>query len=713
MRQLSLFGDRKKLPGLRPARLDRILVLWIAGLQIVWIGCLPMLWSRALDTSGATHLLTLAAMALAVRLAAPLPGRIARGLQRLMSLLGVQDVLRMELATAGGVAGGEAESRTLQRMLGGMAAVAALCLAVSTAAAVAAEPACRWLTGRFLWSPASWRVASFLLQLAAFLPMGLGLSLTFLAGALVRGGSGRDIYASSFRDWLWAAAAALAALALLWVLGAEWLGASGVAAVLLLGTGVGLFARREVTVRPRRTVHPISTGPQRRRRVGIAAGFAVAALLLLVQMRMWADLASVGPAGTWWWASGSLVLLAVMLRHVDHKSHPPGALQAIGVCVGAPAGALAQAALALQAASAWAGGDLLGAWLLAGMAVGAQLPLAALGAILLSRQRRTFAIAGGRARAYVGSVAAGLALGVLAYVAAGMLPGGEVLLAGAGLAVLAGAAAAGIIHSRRLGGQLRWAGCGSALIVATALVLLLAVRAAKEQFGIARPGVWLTGLRATADRPPVVASSGGLSAYMQPRHQAVSEALAQLMRRHGGRWWVVASSAEDLPAEGMPAAVTGVWSAPDPSAVPSLGRAGLLADRRAGHLLLSQVDAGGETFDAVLLAPVPAGHPQAWRCYRSGALRRAASRLNSGGVLAIRTQAPARSKGKIALVVAAVRALAGSCWVAWTETDQTLDVLITAPARTPSPAAGGELKVASGAEFLERFGARLASPGDR
>ena len=76
---------------MKPALIDKVLVIWIAAVLVVMTACLTILWSWALDSSGRSTLLAISATFWAVSAAAGVPSRLSRAGQRLAIWLKLQD----------------------------------------------------------------------------------------------------------------------------------------------------------------------------------------------------------------------------------------------------------------------------------------------------------------------------------------------------------------------------------------------------------------------------------------------------------------------------------------------------------------------------------------------------------------------------------------------------------------------------------------------
>jgi len=661
---------------MRPVHIDRLSVVLIAAPLVVWAGCLTVLWGWAFDSSGASMLISLAAMMFAVRATIPLPGRAARATQRLLVWMKLQDVLAMELAVASARRTGRREARAMVRLLAAATIFAVGCSFISTLAIFAGSAAAEALGRQYLWAPLAWAALKLLVQFAGMIPVALGISVAFLAAATVRRGSGRDVYASVCRDWLWGIAAGLAAFGVLWHAGLNIPAVVLTAAVVLLVLAAVLYQRPGVAIRPRRLARLIETSPQRRHRLTGLAGAAAAMLGLLLQSRLLGDVVGLGMGARACWVGLSIVLLTGFLRSADRKSRPPGQAQLTGAIIGVTAGLMMQSALFVASLYAFAvGSGVLGGICIAA-AVAAQLPLAALAAIIISRHRRVFARAGGSVRMYVADASAGAGLGVLGYLVVGAVPEGLVVLPALGLLALAGGLIGGIALRRRIVGQLKWAAYGAVLMCAVSVAVLVSIQQGRLAVGSATPGMWLSSI--STEGPGLLRREAGCLPFPSAwRSDGVTEAQRRIMAAHKGWWWVVTSSHMDWP-EPVPWGVHVIGSAPDPTAVPP-GAWGDLLDPGSDRDFLQAAQTGRELFDGILLSPLPADHPQAWRCYNERTLRRCIWRVHAGGIILLRTQAGHGDLAEALAVAKTFYRTVGSGWAVVRLQDGRLDMLLAGP----------------------------------
>lgn len=629
---------------MRPTLIDRLFVVWIAATLTLWLAALTVLWGVTSDFSGASQIRTFAAAMLAIWATAGLPGRVVGGMQRLLAARKPRGALAAALATAGSASASRQEVRMMLRLLAVAVIVAAAGGLASTGAvylgAAAAEAIGQW---RFRWGPTSWTGIKLALQFVGMVPAGLGVSLAFLSTARLRAGSGRDVYASVVREWLIGLAAGLAVLAVTWWAGANLLGVALVACVALLAAAGGLFQRARLTVRPRRRMQPIASARQRGQRAAIAVGAGAVTVALLVQMRLLRDVAGAGLAGRACWAAASLALLVAYLRKVDKRSRPPSVTQQAGATIGAAAGLVVQCSLLMRCLL---GGSVAGACGV--LAVAGQVPLAALTGAIVSAQRRRFATGGGRARAYVSAGAGGAGLGALLYLAAGSSSIGSSMAVAGAIAVVVAAVMRGISSARRADRRLQWAGLGAALICAAGAAPVACLHGLES----VSAGVWLTTVSRRLAGRPDVAVTGCLPRPVRWRSAAVDRAQAELLAGRPGRWWVVAADARDAKAP-LAGGSSAARAHPDPTAPAAAGVIGQAPHSEADFLHAVQRDP--RRFDGVLLAAMPADHPEAWRCYHPAVLRSCAAKVHSGGLMVLRTQA---SGGGVELALEVARTFA-------------------------------------------------------
>ncbi len=624
---------------MRPVAVDKLFVGGLSAAATVCTASLVVLWSLHFDAAGTSVLRVPAAMALAIWLTARLPGKAARLLQRLLGAMNVAEVRSVELALGAVAPVGRQELTSLMRLLAAAAALTAAGGLLSVGAVYLAAGVKPWLARHaFAWDPAVWAVLKLLIETAGLVPLAAGVCLTFLVTLLIRRGSGRDLYASVFREWLAGAAAGLALAAGLWWTGADALGVAVVSAVALLAGGGVVIQRGELTVRPRRTLPPVaSPSSQLARRAWIAACFAALAAGLAIQMRLLRDVYGIGLGGQALWVAASLWGLLRFVTVADAKSRPPGEAQGLGATVGVLFGFVLQCSLAFLGLT---GGGI--AVVAALLAAGAQAPLLAMAAVLISRHRRTFAIAGGLAREYLALAGLGLAGGWLAYMAAGAASAAVPVGAVAALAGLVAAAVRCIARARRRGEPVRWAALGAVLVCSAGAAPLLALRGRPD----ITAGVWLTASAGSSRADPGAAAAPGVLCGSGWRSEAITARLRRMLASRGGVWRVVAACAADIP-DRLPEEMVLSPAHPDPTATRGLDVAGAAGTWRS---LPDAVELETQRFDGLLLSPLAADHPEAWRCYAPGVLARCAAALHRRGVLIVRARA--RDAGTLVSVAA-------------------------------------------------------------
>jgi hypothetical protein len=657
------------------------------GLSL-WGGCLVLMWGWAFDPGGRSTLLSLLASALAGGTAVFLPGRVARGVQSLCLWMGWQDLPTMELASADAGALAPADARTVVRLVGGAMILSALGGLASTLGVFLVAGAADLLAGELAWTSLSWHALMVLGQWAAMLPLATGVSVLVLAGAMLLAGDEADPFAPVVGDLVLAGGAGLVLLAGVWLAGVHLLAVVLVTAVGLVAGGAVLLSRPATAVRPRGLARPVDV-PSPRRGLAVALGAGGAALLGLLQLRGLDELAGVGLSGKLLWVGGSLAVLAVLLARVDARrvlapTDHAGALIAVAT------GALLQVSiLGTYPATAFR------AVVFSVGPVLAQIPILACGAVVLASQRRRFVAAGGRARSLLAWAALGLAGGLAMYMVAFSLPRGHLLLVAVGLGVLVAGLVEGISSAGRANVQVGWAILGVALICSLMAGVLTSLAQGNRRLGRVQPGVWLTA-SAEATGQPV---RGALPHSSLSRSGQIDLIVSGMLARRPGVWWIVRTSPLDVPP--LPEGVHATVSTTDET-VPADGDPSRPA-RPGGFHLHSQI--ADRRYDGLLLAPLPADHPQGWRCYNRATMVRCFAKVHPGGPMLLRTQVT--DSDRLDVLPGLVRTFAevvGSGVVAMAPVGGGWDVLLAGPGgviQPPSP--GGTLRVVTVHHVMETW----------
>ena len=145
-----------------------------------------------------------------------------------------------------------------------------------------------------------------------------------------------------------------------------------------------------------------------------------------------------------------------------------------------------------------------------------------------------------------------------------------------------------------------------------------------------------------------------------------------------GRWWVIATSHRDRPnGENVPGVYV-AQSVPDPTALPSnYERSFLMLGSEGNYLAASQVGQG--LFDGLLLAPLPADHPEAWRCFNERTIGRCVRRIQPGGVVMLRTQVSGDNTQDLVAVAETFNRVMGPSWGVVEFHDNVIDLLLIGP----------------------------------
>ncbi|MBN1942144.1 MAG: hypothetical protein JW849_02515 [Phycisphaerae bacterium] len=644
---------------MKPVLTDRMAVIGILAGLVLWACCLTVLWGWAYDSAGSFSLYVLFALLLTSWLCFRRRNRLARWALRVLGWCRLRRWAPLAAALHHTLGSAKEDVRMRMRLLSAGAVAAVIGFILSTLCVPLARLAAALLGQWFLLDDFTWRCIETVTLLVGSLPAAVGLVCVLYASTVVRASGGRDTYASAYRDWLWGAAVGFAAFAVSWWFGANLIYLVFAVAGLILAAALTAVARMELSTHPRKELLPFGP-PSRWAAWRIAAGHAVLTAALLVQTRLLADVFGLSLTRRAFWAFLSLAILASFLSRIDRKGRAAGAKQISGAAVGVAVALLIQAAEFILGGALQAGRG----WMLL-FAVATQIPLAALGATLISHQRRTFAQAGGSAGAYLAAGFGGLLAAVVVYGILGVLADGEYILVILAAGMVLGGGIDGVRHSREWSHRLQWLGFSAGLCAAALLLIFSAVAAAVPANRVVQPGVWLT---AEGQR------NRALQQYRQDglwpretvhRSDIITDCLYESWTKDGlpqeagvfalrrGRWWIVSTAAEDLP-ETLPHRFYVTGAQPEPPPQPRrYKRFPPLAHTAPEFFRYARLNfnayQGCDYYDGVMLAPLPADHPQAWRCYNETVMRRckrlAEMRNPDGsvalGLMVLRTQAAA------------------------------------------------------------------------
>ena len=652
---------------------DRRVVIVSMAALVAWAGAIMMLWAYVLDASGVATALTIVAMFLATAAAARGSGWMLR------RAVGPLTWLSEPLGQAAGLIARTSgprkriSGRTLQQLHATAAGAALGGGLLSLVLIFLAMPLVDWAIRRFGWTPLSWAGLQLALQFVMLLPLGFAASALFGISAIVRRSSRQDRLALVTVDCLLGLAGGLVLFVGAWWLEVNMLILAGAMAAALLAAAWAASTQGRPT--SSRMLTPV-VGPASRIGARVALTFAGLSLVLAIQFRLLSDLIQLGTPGKAVWAAVSLAALAWATGRVSGRGH-------VTKVAASASGVLAAVfAVAIQMAMAFVCLSLGQRGIVAGvMAALLQWPLAMLGGEFVVRHRRKFVDLGGSNAGFLSLAMAGAGVGLLIHLASGMsmfrsLPAG--LVVAIGLAAIV----AGLIRLSGLWRRVVW-GVSSAVVLAGAIVAVEAAAASLDGQWQAHSGVWLRTL-IHIDDEKMLEFEGALPTTRIWRSEAVSEAMHEILAgpdkyrsQRRGRWWVVAGSSRDWPTtKGVYAAA----SVPDPSPLSREQISGLLLPGSEGVYLLA-AKVGQERFDGVLLAPLPADHPNAWRCYNAQTLQRCYRRLVKGGdgIMMLRTQVAEGNLADAYDVVKTFIDCVGPSWVVASWGAGEIDLLVAGP----------------------------------
>jgi len=650
----------------------RIVVVSIAAL-VAWAGAIMMLWAFVLDASGVATALTLVAMFLAIAAAARWSGWVLRQSAGLVTWLSEPLGQAVELIAHPGVSRKRLTGRTLQLLHAAAAGAAVGGGLLSLVLVFLAMPIVDWTIRRFGWTPLSWAGMQLALQFVMLLPLGFAASGLFGISAIVRRSRRQDRLALVSVDCLLGIAVGLMLFVAAWWLEVNMLALAGAMAALLLATAWAATMEGRPTSARMLAAIAKPTSPIGAR---VMLTFAGLSFVLAVQFRLLSDLMRLGTPGKAAWAAISLAMLAWAMRRVSGRGHITKVAASAGGVIGALFAVAMQMAFAFICLSLGPRGMVAGI-----MAALLQWPLIMLGGEFVVRHRRKFVDLGGSNSGFLSLAMAGAGMGMLIHLASGM---SMLRFLPAGLVVAIGLAAtiAGLIRLAGIWRRVVWS-VSALIILVCAMVGVEAAAGSLTGQWQTHSGVWLRTL-IHIDDEEMLEFEGALPTTRTWRSEAVSEAMHEILAGPGkyrskrrGRWWVVAGSSRDWPTtKGVYAAA----SVPDPSPLSRDQMSGLLLPGSEGVYLLA-AKVGQEQFDGVLLAPLPADHPNAWRCYNTQTLQRCYGRLvaEGDGIMMLRTQVASENLADAYGVVKTFIECVGPSWVVAEWGEGEIDLLVAGP----------------------------------
>jgi len=616
-------------------------VILIAAGVVVWLLSLPVLWGWAFDSSGTfTWLWALSLLFTCRRIFVRREANLARAMRALQAM-GLAGRVPLADAIAGQIGSSRDDAEKRMRLLAAATIFAVLGLILATLVIPLAAAGGVLLGELFLFGQWTWRVLEVLALLVGSTFVATGIAAVVYASAVVRASGGRDTYAAALRDLLWGAAVGFAGFAVAW-----WFGANLIFLDFAIAGGMGAVAltavsRLDLPTHPRKALLPFGR-PGRIDRLVIAVSWGALLGVLLVQVRLLGDVFGLSLSRRMIWVFLSLGALVWFLGRIDRKSYVPGKGQIAGASLGVCAAVLAQLT-ELLLVSQWTVGA--GRTTVGVLAIATQIPLAALAATLLASQRRSFALGGGTAGEYFAAVFGGLLWAGAAWALAGAIAWGWWVIPTITAGGVLGGAVYGALRARAGRLRVQWVAWGAVLTVAFGGGLWHVASVDPRQ---TQRGGWLTHVYKTSRRGRDVTRLGVLPDRPGRRSELITGCAGELFAHKPGRWWLVATSAEDIPAE-LPSRFYASGASPQPMDLPERARhiTPPLSPAHPDYFRYARENfvarRGYDFFDGIFLAPLPADHPQAWRCYNDKLLRRCVAMACTGdgrwGSVVLRSQA--------------------------------------------------------------------------
>ncbi len=651
------------------SRAQRIAVWVAATAQVVWLACMLALWAWVFDASGDSTLLSVTAILLAAGTMAALGPRLAKIGCGLMAIAELPSASALAAILGRSHSHRHVAGSALVRLFSGVVILAIVGSLTSMVLAFASRYAVSFMRDHMLFTPLAWGVFKLLIQWLAMLPMAGGIVGMFAVGSWLYQEGRTSLISGVCRQWLLATASGMAFFTLTWI---DILPlALGMALVMLVVAMVGFWRGPETDDVPIQAPQPDRTGLADRFK--LLLGFGALTLVLVVQMRLMGDLLGVTMIGRILWAAGSLALMALVIRRAEGQGGPADINEAVGVTLGVIAAVAMQVALA--AAQLISPTLYIPACIWGGLI---QIPAVVLMGRLIAHRRQQWVTQGGGLLQFLSRGATGAAMGLLVYLVGGLLPWTGLVAAVALVAGLA-AIALGANRARQRQRRMMWRVTGVLLLAAMFLAVVAPMDELKERYGQASRGVWLSLLASRGPNQQHPWQPESSMPYPRTwRSEIVTDVMEAFLHDRYGRWWVIATSQRDMPATGDSWGYYTATSVPDPTANPAAEKRGfLMLGSEGNYLAAAQIGHG--LFDGLLLAPLPADHPEAWRCYNQQTLSRCVRRVHRTGVTLLRTQVSQENISDLIAVTETFNEVVGPSWGVIEFRGGMVDLLLMGP----------------------------------
>ena len=686
---------------MKPVLTDRLAVILLWAAAAVWAGVLTVLWGWTFDPSGGVSWQVAAGLAAGAALALHRRRqRVRRDLRRI-DRWGASEQVPLRAALAGelGHSRGDIEQRLKLLTAAAIGTVAVFCLA--TLWVPLAGWACAMTGQRFLFSDLTWRGIEWFWILTGTVPAGGAIVALWYAIYTVRSGGGRDVYAAACRDAWCGLALASAVGALAWACGANLIYLAFAAGVVMLIVALTTARRRQLSLHPRVPMAALGqwTASDKRRIVLLYCLFVVA---IVTQVRMLQDIFALEVPYALLWVAASLGLFAGFGKHLDHKGKLPTGVQRAGCLIGVATAMMVQSFEWILCLS-----QPENKMMLVGFAAVTQIPLAFFAASLVSGQRHRFATLGGTVGHYSHAAAFGVLCGwvLLGMIAATGVPGA--FLIGIAVGLLVAGSIEGARHAIDRSQKIGWLGWSTILTACLLTCLCIAMTRSAGPGVRFAAGTWLTTQRQLAEGGKIVAQ-GCLPRSANARSETITACLDDVLTRRPGKWWCVVSDALDVPAT-LPKGVYAFGSHPQPIADDGdATRWPPLSSSDRDFLRYARLnfvaEKGCDVFDGILLAPLPADHPQQWRVMNARTMDRVVRMRNRvqlmdgrifWGVIALRTQCGPENVGRLLSIARTYYDAVGSGWMVVGISDRGVDMLLLGPTAAVRQTVESEIELAA------------------
>ena len=704
---------------------DRITIIAIFSALLAWNFCLRIFWASAVDSSGSFATSQLAIGFLGFWFAFAKRNFFAKLACKLIKEFKLEKLIPLDKALSQELDYSPENQQKKSALLTAGAFFAVLAMLTCMVYIMLAGHLCETIGKNFHFGSFAWGVIERILLAIGSLISGIGALGVFFAASQIRRNTGRDIYACLMRDILWSICVGFGLLTLAYWLGYNLTNFAFLLAGVIITAAIYHSNKKKTQSIHRRKVKPIGKITSKQK-IGLALSYFTIGLIFIIQIRLLNDTASASLTAKLFWLAFSMGLITFFVAMFDSQVRIIDRAQVGGLIIGIISCVFVQASefylqLAdLGAFPRWI--DWFGIWpapakFLICFAIATQIPLAAMIGMFLSQQRRAFASSAGSAGQYFSCAFAGLFHAVIISTIIGALGWGlSAWIIAASLAFLA-AGAYTRKNIKRISLHTGWRLWSIVLLASLLWGIIDVSNQTHKNVGDIFAGNWLsTKVESNiSDDKKTFSQHGLLGSGKTWRSDTITKCVAKILDAKRGKWWTICSDKADMPTDypqpenldaesltrwsskNIPAGLYFLGSHPEPPSAEKKYKKfhPPLSFTNSNFFKHAKQNLGASFYDGIYLAPMPADHPQAWRCYNMRNLKRAANRAVlytyekqptgeshkkvSYGLVMLRTQVGANNCRKALSIARTFHKTVGPGYAIIALNDEGVDMLLVGP----------------------------------